>query len=302
MATQNNINGSSILTQFTASGTWTKNPRTTAITIFGISSGSGAGSGRQGSTTSAGGAAGGNSSSFIWCERMPASVFGTSETVTIGGTSSGGATQSTNGNDGNTSAAQNSTMIGSIGAIAQTGVSPGGTSTSSAAVARTGINFIYMGASNPVLGFNVAGGAGSNTNGSVGQTNTGNAAGASYYMGTAGGGGSGANSATAQQAGNGGAIIFWSTTITAAGAGGIETGTINGGNGTSVTLPNHGLLSAGTGGGGGGGQKSGGSAGTGGNGGTPGGSGGGGGGSITGTNSGAGGTGQAGELWVIEFF
>lgn len=302
MATNNNVNTVSKVTKFTGSGTWTPNTRTSCVTIFGMSGGCGGGSGRQGATTAAGGGGGGNTGAFIWCDRAPISLFSSSETVTIGGTSAGGTTQSSNLTNGNTAAAQNTTSIGYISAVAQTGLTPGGTTTTSSTASTTGLNFSYMSAAGPVIVNNLIGPSGSNSTGGQANPNQSNTFGAPYYAGSAGGGGGGADTGTARAGGGGANISFYATTIISSSAGGIETGTINGTVGTSITTPNHGVLIGGTGGGGGGGQKSGGSAGLGGDGGSPGGSGGGGGGSISGTNSGAGGLGQAGELWVIEFF
>ncbi len=302
MARNNSVNKTSKITQFTASGTWTKDVRTQSVSIFGMSSGVGGGGGRRGLTTAAGGGAGGNSGVFIWCERVPSLIFSSSETVTIGGTSAGGTAQTSDSTNGNTASSQNSTSIGYISATAQTSNTTGGNSSTASASSQNGLNFIYINATGAALLNNIAGGSGRNSTGLAGVANQANAAGTPYMFGGTGGGGSGANSTTPQQAGAGGSIIFNNTTIITGSAGGIESGTINGTIGTNVSTPNKGLYYGGSGGGGGGGQSTGGSAGTGGAGGTPGGSGGGGGGSINGTNSGPGGLGQAGDLWVVEFF
>lgn len=122
---------------------------------------------------------------------------------------------------------------------------------------------------------------------------------------SSGGAGAGADSVTPRTGGNGGDIqLTDSSAFLTGGAGGIESGTINGSPGNNrvtTTSTSLGMFLGATGGGGGGGQSSGGVAGNGGNGGIPGASGGGGGGSLDGTNSGTGGDGGRGEIWVIEY-
>lgn len=301
MATQNNIFASSKTTTFTSSGTWNKDPRTKSLTIIGCCSGSGGGSGRQGASGAAGGGAGGGYGIYLVFQRVPAFIFNSSVSVTIGGTATGGAAQTSNLTDGNTGSSNNITSFGSFLVPVTGAATPGGTNGSTAAFAVGNSASIFTPTTTNLTN---TGALGAGTNGLQCPYT---------FSGTSGGGGSGANATTPQQAGNG-AIrnlnIFNQnqtapgTNFTSGAAGGISGGTINGAAGSSYSLPNDGVFVGGTGGGGGGGQATAGGlvAGTGGDGGIPGSGGGGGGGSITGTNSGAGGNGSRGELWVIEYF
>jgi len=305
MAKNNSINSSTKITTFIASGTWTIDPRTKFVSIFGNSSGASGSSGRQGATTAAGGGGGGSSSTAIWCDRIPYLLFSSSETVTIGGTAAGALGQTTNLTDGNNGVVNNTTSIGNIIAGPESSAALGGRNGNSTVGAHDGTCHLYPSstAASAIIATNVAGGMGTLTVGSNAVANVQSSTNiCPFAFSTSGGGGSGADAVTARQAGSGGAVVFVSTTIVAASAGGIEGGTIGGALGTSITTPNEGLYYGGTGGGGGGGQSIGASAGAGGNGGTPGGGGGGGGGSISLTTSGAGGNGARGEVIIIEFF
>jgi len=270
------------ITTFNSSATWTKDARTTAVSVLVCSAGSGGGSGRRGSSTASSGGGGGAPGAYVngltgggGVNPIPASLFNDTETVTVGAGGAGGAAQTVNDTNGNNGGDGGGSGLGYVGYPASTAGGGGGGNTTS--------------------GNGVGGsGNGSNTTGANGSGQG------------ASGGGSGADSGTARQAGNGVDITSWDTTVLAtAGLGGIETGTIDGGDGgdqDTDPMVAHGALFKGAGGGGGGGQKSGMVAGIGGNGGFPGGPGAGGGGSLNGTNSGAGGSGADGQVIVIEYF
>jgi len=89
-----------ITTQFLSSGTWNKNSKTTSITVFIWNGGGGGGSGAQGLTAAASGGAGGGQGGFI-VYSGPASLFNSSETVTVGAGGLGGTTQSSATSAGN---------------------------------------------------------------------------------------------------------------------------------------------------------------------------------------------------------
>lgn len=297
-------NAGVLVTKYTANNTWSKNSKTQFITVISWNGGAGGGSGRQGSTTAAGGGSGGAPcGNSVWT--FLASAFNSSETVTIGGGGAGGLTQGSAANNGNVGTIGSPTTIGNIrSGIVASGFGLGGTTTTAAGGVQT--PSYILGSTNAVQTNGPAGGDGGNTTGTNGTVVTFGASANPIYSNGSGGGGSGADTGTARQAGNGGGIIMASNissnVISAGGAGGIETGTINGTDGNVSISTTGGRYIGGTGGGGGGGQKSGGSAGIGGAGGIVGGGGGGGGGSIDGTTSGAGGAGARGELWVIEYF
>jgi len=143
----------------------------------------------------------------------------------------------------------------------------------------------------------VAGGSGSSS-----TSTTPNSTDAGILAGCPGGGGSGANTLIVRQAANGAPKFDVNlNTILAGGAGGIESGTIDGQQGSSISSAPVGYPFLGTGGGGGGGQSTGIVAGNGANA-ILGGGAGGGGGSINATTSGSGGNGFRGEIRIYEWF
>ena len=90
MATNNNINGSSKLTIFNSSQTWTPDPRSNFVTIIGWGAANGGGSGRQGSSTAAGGGAGSAGGGMLYFN-APASYWNSAgETITIPAGGAGG--------------------------------------------------------------------------------------------------------------------------------------------------------------------------------------------------------------------
>lgn len=303
--------GGSVVTTFTSSDSWTKNANTTFVQIFGWSGGNGGGSGRQGVTALSGGGGGGGPASTFFYEAS-ANFFAASETVTIGAGGSGGIAQAGANTDGNSGSAGGTTRVGNVG-IENAGsgslFGSGGTTTTAAGGLDgwffTTVNRLYSVQANILEG-----GQGRASNGEDGD-NTGEILSPSSsswqstlgLCSTGGGGGAGADSVIPRQGGNAGSTVFPNSAIDiiVGGAGGIESGIINGGSGASGTLSSGGRILGGTGGGGGGGQSSGGSAGIGGAGGVPGSGGGGGGGSLNGTSSGAGGNGGDGLVIIIEF-
>ena len=279
----------------TTTATWTKDASTKFVTVIGFGGGAGGGSGRQGlAGDSGGGAGGGGACAFII--QSPAAFYGATETVVTGVGGAGGAAQTTDMTDGNNGADGDATSFGSYVTTYTTTGGQGGTdgesSGGSPSVMQSFI-YYYKQAVDPL------GGDGKNTDG----TSATPAAISDAICGLGGGGGGGADAAVARSGGFGGNLLDLNGagTINGGGVGGIQTGTIDGGNGNDW-LQNGGNVSGGTGGGGGGGTVGVSGVGAGGNGGFPGGGGGGGGGSLTGTTSGAGGKGGDGIVMVIEYF
>ena len=296
--------GGMIVTKFTSSNTWTKNISTVKMIVFGWNGGQGGGSGRRSLSTDACGGGGGCPTGGFYYE-SPASFFGATETVTIGAGSLGGAPVTVDDTDGNAAANGGQTSFGNLLLNNNSGVvvTPQG-GTDGFAAGGSGATFFFVAQTNSLTNAVNQGGGGQPSTGLdaviSGETPNFN------LIPNAGGGGSGANSGGEQQAGIGGSIVTWNSgtpgpVIVAGGLGGLESISINGGNGNPGAIVG-GLVTGGSGGGGGGGQSIGPVAGNGGNGGIPGGGGGGGGGSLNGTNSGAGGNGARGEVWVLEFF
>lgn len=300
-AASTGLTTATLITTFTGSGTWTKStsPPTKYIEIIGLNSGGGGASGRKGVSTASGGGAGGAGGGGFYFNG-PASVFNTSETVTIGGTSNGGLSQSSDLGNGNNGGAVNVSSFGNImGIFSSPAPAIGGTATSAAGGLGSRVNNAFsIVPTQAILG----GGTGNSGNGITPTAFT--VVTLVYFTGTGGGGGAGYDLVTPRSGGNGMAFVKAdiSTVITAGGLGGSELGTINGGDG-NIPPTTGGILMGGTGGGGGGGPSVGTVAGNGGNGAIPGGGGGGGSGGIsTVANSGAGGNGARGQIWVIEHF
>lgn len=296
--------GDVIVTKFTANGTWTKDANAKKVEIYIWNGGSGGGSGRQGSNTASSGGGGGGAGSVLAYKGL-ASLFDTSETVTIGAGGAGGAAQtsaSTNGNPGTQGGASSLGNI-SITSLLTSGGGGGGAATGTGG--NSGIGWIMSTFSQVDLSLNVGGGDGDNQAGVVGAS-AGNQT-PELLCAAGGAGGGGADSGTERSGGTGGDILSFGTqgstpiTVVAGGTAGLESTTINGGAGNPFVSTSGGRISGGSGGGGGGGQSVGLVAGNGGAGGIPGGGGGGGGGSLNGTDSGAGGDGGRGEIWVIEY-
>lgn len=286
-----------IETVFDNDGTWTKNANTASVLILMWNGGGGGGSGRRGTSGSSPGGGGGSCCGFLYWYG-PASYFDTSETVTVGAGGNGApaiTVDNTNGSEGSLGGVSS---VGNLTCPQSQGRGSGGISPS---VGSAGVGTGYNQTLNlPSLssGITANGGGGTSTGGQTGAS-TGSLT-VYNFMPAGAGGGSGGNSSTPQQAGNGGAILNQNgSTLVSGGVGGIQSGTIAGGNG-NTGLSTNGFYTGGTGGGGGGGGTTG-AAGAGGNGAVPGGGGGGGGGSVNGQNSGAGGAGAKGRVVIFEF-
>lgn len=265
-----------LITKFTSSGTWNKNPFTQMVRIMGVGGGAGGGSGaRGGSNTGGGGGTGGGYMNIM----VPAEFFAASEIVTIGAGGTGGASVAITG-DGNVGTAGGNSSVGNYITPVSVG-GPAGRGTTTAAV--NGLT------TDGITGLTGAIRAGQ------GQSGNGTAAISVFRLGVPSGGGGGAG-ALGGSGGAGGSIVsFDQTTVQLVGGSGGAPG-LNGGNGNNGWDNFGGDYFAGGTGGGGGGSN----AGTGGTGGIPGGGGGAGGATSTGT-SGAGGDGARGEVWIIEY-
>lgn len=301
-ATAIKVGGSSVsgasVTDFTASGTWTKPASCNFVMVEAWGGGGGGGSGQRGAAGSlrCGGAGGGGGAYAFRLFR--ASELGASETVTVGAGGGGGAAATTDPAFGNAGSAGGNTSFGAWLTAYGGGPGQGGASTSIGGggggalssgsngtgggprLASTNVGAQAFGggdATTSVVQPSGSGGGGGGSNSGTSPLN----GGASYQGGPGGGAGGSVN--TSNGAGNG----AYGGGNTAAASGGI-----GGGAGGS------GVAGSGRQGGGGGGGNGAGAGGNGGAGGQPGGGGGGGGASVNGSNSGAGGNGGAGLVRV----
>jgi hypothetical protein len=287
---------SAIVTAYTAAaaGNHTFNANTKSFTVIAYGGGAGGGSGRRGASTNAGGGGGGAAGS-VFHFTLPASFFGGGGGIvpyTVGAGGAGGTAQTVNDTNGNAGTIGGNTSFGSLVTFSQSAAAGG---TNGAAIGgKWGPGYSEV---SPGITLSEGGGSGSLT--SASQTVN---ASINGLIGPEGGGGGGGADSVTERSGATGCDIqnINTTTILAGGAGGIESGTINGSNGQAGSALATAMV-GGSGGGGGGGQSVGAVAGNGGNGGAPGGGGGGGGGSLNGTNSGAGGAGADGALYIIEY-
>jgi hypothetical protein len=300
-----------IFTAFTASGTWTKNSKTKWIEIIAWGGGSGGASGAKYayvndiSSPTGGGAGTGSGSMYYY---GPASVFGPTETITIGAGGDGGDSVTVSDTPGNNGNIGEETSIGNLSTFTFNSESNGiaGDSSTPGEGGVPGKNYT------PNLLANMTAFGGNGGFGAIGPATSGFNYGATSLNGPAftgggGGGGGGIDYTTGigENGQNGGSLISNLSTspiILAGGIGGTYTGSVDGlagGNGSTVT--SGGMFASGTGGGGGASSVTG-NGGNGGNGGIPGGGGGGGGAALDDIgNSGAGGNGSRGELWIIEY-
>lgn len=284
------VTGACKVTTFTASGSWTLDPRSISVKFRGMAGGCGGGAGARG--TSGGGGGGGAPGAYFEIT-YPASVLPVGvQTVTIGAGGAGAPAinvDNTNGGNGNNGGDSSvGTIFIAYQRTADNGTtSGGGRGGTSAAGGAAGAN------PGGVLGAVNAGGGGFGTSGTLGSKGV--------FAGPGAGGG-GVNGGVA--AIGGGAYKPWYSQFTfSSGAGSIPGGPV-GTNGTSGTGPDYAnTFGFGSGGSGGGsGSAAGSAAGNGGNGGTYGGGAGGGGGTLNGFLSGAGGTGGPGIIEITEYF
>jgi hypothetical protein len=296
--------GSVKISTYTTSDTWIKDSRSKWIKVQITGTGSGGGSGRRGSSGFACGGGGGFGMSGINMEG-PASTFPASVAVTIGAGGLGGASIAVNNTDGNPGGLGTPSSFGNIVCAilsSSTPITIGARGGGSASTPPFFPGFAYQ---SSLEFYNTAGfiGAGVNEGTTAPINSTGPIMTVYALTGSSGGAGGPAYTVSKLQGSEGLSWIDSSGNILyAGGAGGIEGGTIDGGNGLDAsTFVGTWNNMCGTGGGGGGGQSLGSVSGNGGDGGYPGGSGGGGGGSLNGTNSGAGGDGQAAIIYVYEF-
>ena len=318
--------GTVIISQFTSSGTWTKNASTQYVEVYGICGGGGGASGEvPASPTSGMGGGGGGTWGSFYIEG-PAFCFGSSQAITVGAGGMGGAAVSgTSGVPANIGGNGGGSIFGEM-TLPIVGFNPSalrsGGGNGDAVLAgfngqmvtdKTRLDTTATGTFFPGYG----GGWPNLPSGKNGQTgvNRGILAASDFnsqytysslLMGGGGGGGAASDPVTAYSGGNGGAVIAPTGTILVSpGLGGSASSTIDGSDGADG-LQGVGVFSAGAGGGGGGNQQSFTRGGNGGNGGFPGGGGGGGGCANTSPpiavyTSGAGGNGAGGIVIVIEY-
>ncbi len=305
-------------TQFTATGTWTKDANAQQVLCIIWNGGAGGGSGRSGATTAAGGG-GGGAAGNVMIYSNPANMFGTSTTITVGSGGAGGlAATSANGNPGSTTGT--ASLVGLIGPGVTTSagatLAGGGGTTTNSAAAPLGYIFssvplsansqTYGGQSIASMQSGFTAARGTNIVGespaNIGVVSASTFYWSSQYFPGYGAGGGGYDATTERSGGVGSAILYPDgSTMLAGGIAGLESTTINGGPGNNFAFPVSGAIFGGSGGGGAGGRKASSVGGTGGVGGIPGGGGGGGGGSVTAVASGPGGAGGRGEVWIYEF-
>ena len=298
--------GNIIRTDFTTSGTWTKNANTQFVEFLIVGGGGGGGSGRRGTILSSAGGGAGGAGSIIF-SGIIADAFTTTTPVIIGSGGAGAPAATVNDTDGTQGVAGDPSNLGSFAAGGGMGGPPGnatgtGPVTASSYTIQIGVGS-GPGAPIPFNGsfpgsLTVIGGGFIYTNKS-----------AATYSASSGGSGGAATSVLANARGVSGGSLSFNTSssdpspLSPGGLGGLWGASANGAVGnTTYTGPN-GFYFSGTGGGGGSGYYSVGpvNAGNGGNGGYPGGGGGGGGASIDGLNSGAGGSGADGMVIIWEY-
>ncbi len=267
-----------IVTTFTASGTWTINPATVWVEIFGWGGGGGGAAGNSSAGTPNGG--GGGACGTFFFHGSQATFFNPAgETVTIGGGATGASgTSGTTGANGGTPTASSLGLIkSSIGGAATGGTTGGGGTGGTFGLSQ--IYGIYFQPSSASTG----GGNGASSNG---LPTSQPAANSGYGMSAGSGGGGGVGGTV----GLGGSVYNTNLGGSVLVQGGITTGQV-GANG--INTANNFIC----GGAGGAGSSV---SGNGGNGGVPGGGGGGGRGVTAGT-SGGGGNGGRGQIYVVEY-
>jgi hypothetical protein len=282
--------------------TWTMNPSTKYVTVYGWAGGNGGGSGTK-SVSGASNGGGSASPGGAFCYSMPASMISSPVTVIVGAGGTGGVGQTGDNLQGNPGQTGGYSSFGTLRAtnVTATFNSSGAlilASGNGVVVGNAGATTVFM---NGVASQSAIGIAGQASNGVI----PGYTGGTSRMAMGAGGGGAGGNTGTERRGGDGNPVAgIDGTVLVAGGTGGLESTGIDGSNGSDAPLTY--WFAGGAGGGGGGGYSVGAggatTGGRGGNGGKPGGGGGGGGGGINSiADSGAGGNGGDGRVVVIEF-
>jgi hypothetical protein len=256
---------------FTSSGTYTKPAGCSRVVVIAIGGGGGGGSGRRGAAgvTRAGGSGGAGGG---WAyDALPASVVGSTETVTVGAGGTGGAAPGSDNSNGAVGTSGGASTFGSLVRASGGANGRGGTTTATTAAGS---------------GAQGGGSGGTGTNG-VGSTGDPGITG-----GAGGGGGGGVTSGNNHDAGGTGGSSGYIS-----GGGGGTGGAAGGTAGTAGTAVTANRPQSGGGGGGGGGNNAGGG-GAGGNGALYGAGGGGAGGTTNGATGGNGGNGADGIVLV----
>lgn len=272
------------VTTFISSGTWTVDPRSKLIEFYVWGGGAGGGSGRCGVSAASSGGSAGAAGGFAFERILFANLTSSSYSITVAGSSTGGASINaiiTNGNAGTTG---NSSSIGTICIVPGGSAGLGGTATGVSGEAAFSLNLITS------FSGEISGNGGLN---GVGPSND-----QIYAWATGGGSAAGYTISTAHTGGSSGNITDLSGNILVSGGTAGDNLGNPGGNGNS---PSNQLIVIGGTGGGGGGISAAGVSGSGGNGGFPGGGGGGGAGALSSTPSGAGGNGAQGQIIIVEF-
>lgn len=269
---------------FTAGGTWTKRTGATDVTVILVGSGGGGGSGRRGAAgTARGGGIGGSAGQAVFA-KLPASILGATETVTVGAGAAGGASRVVDNTDGAPGVAGNISSFGAWVRSIADGAAEGGTNTSTTGHPNPpGYPASTYGAPGDVGTTDPTSGAVNDPPDPFGM-----------FPGGGGGGGSLTSANVATNGTNGGRGSL-NGQLVAKGAAGVVAGASPTA-GTAVTTNNP----QGGGGGGGGAASVAGAGQAGAAGGLYGGGGGGGGASVNGQASGAGGAGGGGIVVVIQ--
>jgi hypothetical protein len=291
---------STVLREYTTSGTWTKPSGLLFIEIVCIGGGGGGACGGRQASGVVGRGGGGAGSGGITYRIIPASDLGSTESYTIGAGGNGTAGRTTDNTAGANGNSGGSTTFGSLAnANGGSAAIPTGRPTA----IRSGTRF------DDVNRWIENSSSGSRSDGGIGDTPPSESAvNGQWYVGHGGGAGGGVTTANVASNGGAGNRYFNSSgTLNTAASAGVASGGA-GGNGVdnyvnrfySKLMLNAGATKFwGTSGAGGAGHAAG-TAGAGGNGGLYGAAGGGGGGSRNGFNSGAGGNGAGGLIVIVE--